>query len=77
MHILTPSDYVENASLPFEMFDNTYNIGVFGTTRSGKSNWIANYMQHFMLHKCSADSVYIFSPSFNTDSTYASCRDYL
>lgn len=30
-----------------------------------------------MLHKCSADSVYIFSPSFNTDSTYASCWDYL
>lgn len=70
-HIIDPNDYIENASLPFEMLDNMYHIGVFGMSRCGKGNFICKLFQHFYLHKVDPTEIYIFSPSFNTDVTYA------
>jgi hypothetical protein len=29
-HIITPDDFVENASLPFDLYDDMYHIGIFG-----------------------------------------------
>lgn len=59
------------------MLENMYHIGVFGMSWCGKSNFIARLFQHFYLHKIDPTEIYIFSPSFNTDVTYAPIWHYL
>lgn len=76
-HIISPDDYVDNASLPYDLFDDMYHIGIFGMSRCGKGNMIARLFQHYWLHKIDAHCIYIFSPTFNTDITFSSIRHYL
>ena len=76
LHMISPGDYTDNASLPYELSDN-YHIVVVGASWAGKSNFVNRLLMHYYLHKIAPDCIYIFSPSFRTDKSYQPVRNYL
>lgn len=68
-HIITTDDYIENASLPFDL-ESCFTIILGAWSWAGKSNIICQMMQAYYLHKIDAQNIYIYSPSFLSDKTF-------
>ena len=75
-HIITADDYIPNCDLPFDLSSN-YHIGLYGKSRAGKSNFICKMLMHHFIHEIEPQNIYIFSPSFWTDKSYAPVRNFL
>jgi hypothetical protein len=67
-HIISLNDFISNP-IPFQLKDCAH-IGFFAKTRGGKSNAVSQLLQHHLLFKFRPEDIYIFSPSFNSDSVY-------
>lgn len=77
-HIINTDDYVKNAGLPDNYdLESTYNIAIYGRSRSGKGVIINSLMCHYYLFKVDPENIYIFSPSFKSDKTYQAAWNYL
>lgn len=50
---------------------------LIGWSRSGKGVLIARLLQHYYLHKIDPKNIFIYSPSFKSDKSFQSVRNYL
>ena len=64
------SDFNPNLGIEGLSLKDCWHIAYIGWTRAGKSNMICKTIMYDLMHRIPYSNIIVFSPSFETDSSY-------